>query len=181
MIRHMPTPPGQSDRRAHPAGSGGTGPRRVAVKGISTQSGNVAQRASSRLITAPSAWISTPESERSAAWSHVPRARRHEHAHRGRSGHEDAERVPCQVGERVQGLVGIVSPIEQNHCTQGHRALPLPLPLELGAARNSEIEVQLLWHSWRPAAGRRPAGRRACAVHSRLSRRASPHHRASRR
>ena len=63
----------------------------------------------------------------------------------GRSGHEDAERVPCQIGERVQGLVGIVSPIEQNHCTQGHRALPLPL--ELGAARNSEIEVQLLRHS----------------------------------
>ena len=147
MIRHMPTPPGQSDRRAHPAGAGGTGPGRVAVKGISTQSGNVAQRASSRLITAASAWISTPESERSAAWSRVPRSAlpRHEHAHRGRSGHEDAERVPCQIGERVQGLVGIVSPIEQNQCTQGHRALPLPL--ELGAARNSEIEVQLLRHS----------------------------------
>ena len=62
-----------------------------------------------------------------------------------RSGHEDAERVPGQVSEHVQGLVRIVTPIEQNHCTKVHRALPLPL--ELGAARNSEIEVQLLRHA----------------------------------
>ena len=51
----------------------GAGPGGLAVKGISTQSGNMAQRASSRLITALYALIITPESERSAAWSRVPR------------------------------------------------------------------------------------------------------------
>ena len=53
------------------------------------------------------------------------------------SGHEDAERVPCQVSKHVQGLVGIVAPIEQDHRTQDHSALPLPL--KLGAVPSSEI------------------------------------------
>ena len=51
--------------------------------------------------------------------------------------------MPRQVSEHVQELVGIIRPIEQNHCTQGHRALALAL--ELDAARNGASGSQMAY------------------------------------